>query len=439
MRWLLGRAHCGSRNEKDRELPANTRTILRLPSGQICDAPLAYATPTRDVPHTTRSGRAMKIFPIIISVLWCGIAAPANSTPSVPENQQLRPNAPELVEFDAPDAAASPGFGTFAFGNNAQGDIVGYYVDAAVVPHAFMRTPSGRFVSIDAPGAGLGAGLDQGTVAYAINDFDVVVGQYEDDNNVFHGFRRFPDGSFDRFEVPGAGTGANLGTLAWDINLEGSVAGIYFDEAGVQHGFTRSPFGRVVSFDPAVSVSTLVCEDTCLNIEGAITGFYLDGNDVFPGFVRAPDGKITAFDGPGVGTAQFVGTIGASINDGGTITGYTVDDNNIAHGFVRSRDGTFQSFDVPGASTAAGGGTAAFSINAAGDVTGEFLDTNGAMHGFERFHDGRITKFDAPAAGGGSGQGTRPSTNNVQATVTGWYIDANNVSHGFLWKPNLCD
>ncbi len=89
-----------------------------------------------------------------------------------------QPPKPTLTEFDAPGAAtvSSPacasalGCGTVAFANNDQGQIVGFYTDTNVVAHGFLRSPKGEFTSFDVPGAGLGAGLDQGTVAYAIND-----------------------------------------------------------------------------------------------------------------------------------------------------------------------------------------------------------------------------------------------------------------------------
>ena len=85
---------------------------------------------------------------------------------------------------------------------------MGFYTDTNVVAHGFLRTPDGKVTSFEAPGAGLGHGLDQGTVAYSINDLGVIAGQYQDSNYVFHGFVRYPDGSFTKFDAPGAGTGA---------------------------------------------------------------------------------------------------------------------------------------------------------------------------------------------------------------------------------------
>src|ERR1022692_423721 len=116
---------------------------------------------------------------------------------TLPAMAQL--HKPTLTEFDAPGAAtvsspacANAGCGTTAFANNAEGVVVGFYTDTNVVPHAFLRTPNGQYISFDAPGAGLGAGLDQGTVAYSINDLGVIAGQFEDSSYVYHGFVRFP-------------------------------------------------------------------------------------------------------------------------------------------------------------------------------------------------------------------------------------------------------
>ena len=222
--------------------------------------------------------------------------------------------AQQLIEFDVPRAATvsspvcAPLCGTVAYANNSEGAIVGSYTDKNVVPHGFLRTVDGNIISFDAPGAGLGAGLDQGTVAYSINDLGVIAGQFEDNNNVFHGFVRYSDGHFATFDAPGAGTGAGQGTLAYNINLEGATAGVYFDGNFEEHGFVRSVNGGIATFDPPGSVGTMVCEETCLNLEGQITGFYVDGNDTIHGFLREPDGTITTIDAPGRGTGAFQGT-----------------------------------------------------------------------------------------------------------------------------------
>ena len=339
--------------------------------------------------------------------------------------------------FDAPNAGTTsvpecaPFCGTQPLANNDEGAIVGTYTDAQVVPHGFLRTPSGHFVSFDAPGAGLGANLDEGTVAVAINDFGVIAGQFEDANITFHGFIRYPDGSFVTFNAPGAGAvpGQGQGTLAYSLNLEGTTAGIYFDASGIQHGFVRSPFGKITGFDPPGSILTGVCEETCLNAAGEITGGYYDASGVEHGFLREPDGTITTFDPP-----ASLGAGGASINEEGTITGYYADTDGMYRGFLRRRDGAISTFAVTDPATGAVQNTAVFSINLFGAVSGIYIDA-GVFHGFSRSADGKIVRFDAPGACTSCTQGTRPSTNNAEGEVVGWEADESTLLHGFIWIP----
>jgi hypothetical protein len=357
------------------------------------------------------------------------------------EHHQQNGALPQLIEFDVPGSAhdnsdfCAPGCGTQAFANNAEGAVVGNYTDEHVVPHGFLRTPDGHFISFDAPGAGLGHDLDEGTVAYSINDWGVIAGQFQASSQVFYAFIRFPDGSFTVFADPDAGSGPFQGTVAFNINLEGATAGVYFapnaNDVVVEHGFVRSPDGTFTSIDPPGSTGTMVCEETCLNPEGAITGFYSDQYGGVHGFVRAPNGTITEFDPPGAPTgmgAQY--TVAASINPGGTIGGYYLGSDGGYHGFLRTRGGAFTSFDDPNATQ----GTFPFSINSEGEVTGQYTDANN-NHGFERFPDGTFTNFDAPHAASGITAGTRPSTNNVEGAVAGWWIDKHGVNHGFVWLP----
>ena len=160
-----------------------------------------------------------------------------------------QPNKPGITVIDAPGAAmvSSPACagscGTTAYAMNDLGDVVGSYTDAKVVPHGFLRHADGKFISFDAPGAGLGAGLDQGTYAMSINDLGVIAELLQDPSNVFHAFVHDFYGFFTTFDAPGAGTGAYQGTQAFSINLEGATTGFYIDGNNVAHGFARSRDG----------------------------------------------------------------------------------------------------------------------------------------------------------------------------------------------------
>src|SRR5579871_3085940 len=65
-----------------------------------------------------------------------------------------------------------------------------------------------QIITIDAPGAG--TGVAQGTgcfgCTFAINQWGVVVGTYLDANNVFHAFVRSADGKITTYDAPGADT-----------------------------------------------------------------------------------------------------------------------------------------------------------------------------------------------------------------------------------------
>jgi hypothetical protein len=360
--------------------------------------------------------------------------------------------SPRIVEFEAPGAGSTPssGLGTQGEDINLAGAITGLYADANNVMHGFLRTPQGRLIPFDAPGAGTVPNLyfkstpagtygGQGTYAMSINPEGAITGSYIDETNLGHGFLRAPDGKFTSFDDPDAGTTAYLGTFAWNINPAGMIAGNYWDSNSIRHGFVVTPPYTPTNFrnfDPKGSVSTFVSLATSINPAGAVTGDYSDADGVEHGFVRAPDGKITEFDVPGAGTEGGQGTWGTSINTEGAVTGGYVSEDNVTHGYVRAPDGRITKFDVPGAGTdgSQGQGTYAEAINDAGTVTGEYIDSNDVQHGFVRAPNGRIIEFDAPDAGtaAGSYEGTVPLAINAAGEITGAYFDSNYVLHGFL-------
>ena len=357
--------------------------------------------------------------------------------------------SPRISEFEAPGAGNTPGsgLGTQAEDINPAGAITGLYADANNVIHGFLRTPQGRLITFDAPGAGTVPNLyfkstpagtygGQGTYAMSINPEGAIAGSYIDETNLGHGFLRAPDGKFTSFDDPDAGTAAYQGTFAWNINPAGMIAGNYWDASTVRHGFVRTPNGKFANFDPSGSVSTFVCLATCINVAGEVTGTYYDADGVEHGFVRAPDGSITEFNVPGAGTEGGQGTWGTSINVGGAVTGGYVTGDNVTHGLVRAPDGRITTFDVPFAGTngSQGQGTFAEAINDAGYVTGQYYDSSNVQHGFVRGRDGEFTYFDTPDAGtaAGSYEGTIPLAINLAGVITGAYFDSNYVLHAFL-------
>jgi hypothetical protein len=172
-----------------------------------------------------------------------------------------------------------------------------------------------------------------GSGANNINIFGYVVGGFRDNsgNFVHHGLVRTPEGKLITFDVPGAGAGSYQGTgcsgCALGFNLWGAIAGIWVDPNYVYGGFLRSPEGKFTTFTAPNSGAFI--GNTSLNDLGAVTGTYIDANNVLHGYLRTPEGKFVTVDPSG-----SFGTNSLSINDSDAITGYYVDANNVWHGFL---------------------------------------------------------------------------------------------------------
>jgi len=346
-----------------------------------------------------------------------------------------------VISFDVP---ASNGFGTLPVGINVEGAIAGsYFSDAGYVSHGFVRTPDGHFTTFDAPGAGTAANNSSGTFSMGINLLGTVAGYYNDANLVSHGFLRSADGKFTIFDAPGADINPadQAGTLVSGINGVGAVSGYYADSQFVVHGFLRTPDGKFTSFDPPGS--TLTVPVGPLNLEGAIVGYYLDSSSLFHGFVRWPNGKIDTFVGPGsctTGTSTGCYGSGAyNINIFGTSVGAFMDNsgNFVARGFLRSADGTITTYEPPEAGTGPSQGliwNQVTGLNDSGALTMAYLAGNNVYHGFVRSPEGQYTSFDAPGADltPGDYNGTIPVSINQSGAITGYYVDSSYVAHGFL-------
>ena len=139
-----------------------------------------------------------------------------------------------LTAIDVNGAGTTPLAGTYGYGINASGEIVGT-VDAAGVSHAFTRTADGTITTFDPPGAGAA-----GSQGIGINDSGEIVGWYVDANGIMHGFLRDSSGAYTVLDDPDASQTPNSqGTQAYHINNAGTIIGVYYDAAGIEHGFVR--------------------------------------------------------------------------------------------------------------------------------------------------------------------------------------------------------
>ena len=258
----------------------------------------------------------------------------------------LRSPSGSFTTFDAPGAGTAAGQGTIVIGLNLEGSVVGAFLNANTY-YGFVRTPDGKFKTFAAPGA-CNMSVDEGchgTGAWNINFFGTIVGPYEDTsgNFVAHTFVRNPNGTFTTFAVPGSSMEAGQGTLPASLsglNDFGAITGLYYDVNNVFHGFLRKPDGTFIKFEAPGADTTdefFGTSPTSLNDFGSIAGTYLDSSDVYHGFLRSPDGTFREFDAPGADTTagDFNGTIPESLNLSGVITGSYYDTDSVAHGFLR--------------------------------------------------------------------------------------------------------
>jgi hypothetical protein len=335
----------------------------------------------------------------------------------------------KIIKFNAPGAGKSKGQGTEPIAINTSGEVTGFYLDSAGDEHGFLRSATGTFTQIDAPGA-------TATQPESINTAGDITGFYSDSNGELHGFL-LSGGHYTTIDAPHAGTASGQGTEALNIDPSGTtIAGIYLDSAGVNHAFIRATDGKITEFS-AKGAGTQSGQGTFtagvdgINASGTVPGTYADSAGVFHSFVRAASGKITNFTVSGAGTGADQGVIVSGVNTANSVPGVYIDSAGADHGYVLV-SGKVTKFDAPGAGAGSGQGTEPENINTGGDTTGQYIDSNGVNHGFLRIASGKIGTFNVSGAGTASGQGTIPSSNNDSNAITGNYVDSAGVIHGFL-------
>jgi probable HAF family extracellular repeat protein len=240
----------------------------------------------------------------------------------------------QFTTYNDPDAGTAPFQGTAGFGLNNRGQVVGEYFDTTPNPltggfdiQGFLLS-HGQYTTLDDPNATGGV-----TAAANINDRGQIVGAYLDANSVWHAYV-FANGHYTTLDDPNAGTGAFQGTEALAINASGEIVGWYFDANNVTHGFVLS-HGQYTTLDDP-NAGTRAGQGTYaeqVNASGKIVGYYTDANNVNHAFMLS-HGQYTTFDDPNAGTGAGQGTFAFGINDSGKIVGSYVDDNNTIHGFL---------------------------------------------------------------------------------------------------------
>ena len=315
----------------------------------------------------------------------------------------------EIIEF--PGALE-----THAHFVNASGGMVGSYVDADGIYHPYVRTPDGRFLSLDLPRA---SDLEYFFV-HGINDAGVVVARSKLVGDVPRTLvGKFQEG-LQELKVTGG-----VSTEGWNINQDGSIVGHYESADGSTNGFVAKPVVPVD--DPVVKPPTLNYTFESIDVPGVDILALTASSDFedYAGYTRSPDGEkdvaFTLIDGafarydfPGAQNTYFF-----ALGNNGNAAGHYQDSDGLYHGVVLE-NGELRQFDFPGSVQ-----TEIYGISdATGALTGNFTDDSGIRRGFSgdtivEVPEALETFADFVAAG----------------RLVGSYVDADGIYHPYARTP----
>ena len=315
----------------------------------------------------------------------------------------------EIIEF--PGARE-----THAHFVNASGGMVGSYVDADGIYHPYVRTPDGRFVSLDLPNAET---LEYFFV-HGINDAGVVVSRGKRVDTVPGTFVGTFRQGLQEFKVTGS-----VSTDGWNINQDGSIVGHYESADGSINGFIAKPVVPVD--DPMVKPSTLNFTFESIDVPGVDFLALSASSDFedYAGYTRSADsekdvaftlidGAFATYDFPGAQNTYFF-----ALGNNGNAAGHYEDSDGLFHGVVLE-NGELRQFDFPGAVQ-----TEIYGISdATGALTGNFTDDSGIRRGFTgdtiiEVPEASETFADFVAAG----------------RLVGSYVDADGIYHPYARTP----
>jgi len=300
------------------------------------------------------------------------------------------------IIIDPPGAIA-----TSSIAINDRDVVAGDYTDEMVVTRVFIRTPKGSLKTFRVIN-------ETDTRVTALNNEGAIAGTYTNRSGNFEGFVRDAAGKVETFKITGL---KSKDTQVVAMNDSGTIVGRW--NSFPQHGFIRSADGTLTKFDAPGALETFPAS---INADGDVAGSYSDGHQNGHGFVRSADGAFTSFD-----AVQDSATTAECIDDSGNVYGVWYDGSDVAHGFIRQAGGTIETFDLPDNK----GNAAVRGVDRKGSIYGYYVDTSGVSHGFKRRADGKVVTFDVPGF-----TDTTPAGVNARGSVTG-SVDSPTFS-GFL-------
>ena len=322
----------------------------------------------------------------------------------------------EIIEF--PGASE-----TFADFINSQGGMVGSYVDAEGLYKPYVRTPGGRFVSLDLPRADR---LEYFFV-HGINDAQTIVSRAKAVDSVPLTYIGTFQGGLQPFEVPDS-----VSTEGYNINQDGSVVGNYVSSDGRTHGFIAQPAADTdapVDTEPVAGSAYGTYTFETIDVPGTEILVLTASSDFedYAGNARSADsqkgvgftlidGVFTTYDFPGSKNTYFY-----ALGNDGRAAGHYEDSEGLHHGVILE-NGELRQYDFPGSVQ-----TEIYGISdATGALTGNFTDAAGVRRGFSG-----ETIVEVPEA-----SATFADFVNAAGTIVGSYIDADGIYRPYYMRSD---
>lgn len=220
------------------------------------------------------------------------------------------------------------------------------------------------------------------TFPTAISNTNAIVGQYEDSNEVFHGY--ILNGS----DLTTLDDPNGINTSPQDIQYNGAiVVGNYFNTSTQEErGFlyTNGEFSDISGSGPPGAVSS---EAEGINDNGAIVGYYTDSHGSTHGYLLQGTTYTYPLDVPGA-----TRTGANDINNAGYVVLGWVNSSGANEGAIcHIPCTTYKIINVPGAGPL---GSSANNIDNEGDITFAWYEGTSNLQHSALFHGGRFYKFE---------------------------------------------
>lgn len=343
-----------------------------------------------------------------LAILAMGLAVALSLSPAASASSAAQ--AYTFTTLDVPNASK-----TFGMGNNANGDVVGYFVDATAPFHGFLLR-AGKFSTLDFPGENVAW-----TQANAINDAGDITGLYSlkapaPAGNV-HGFLLTSDGKWSTVDYPEEGHTMSGGGYA--VTNDRTVFGCFHDGSPIaaMFGYGVGPAGAT-KFEYPAAGSAFAMHYGATPDGKTLVGSYRAGGtsmESWHGYLVS-GGKTISFDVPGQLSANALGV--RQSPDIAIVGTYKVlvDKTWNQHGYVAATNGSldpakwdFTMVDVPNAAQ-----TIVRGINPGGSLVGTFIDAAGVNHAFTATPAAAGAPADPPpSAGSNNPAPAAPRTGNT--------------------------